>query len=181
MTQPADTTSRLTTPRLTLTPVCLSDFDDFVALWRDEVFYRHITGRALSEEEVWFRLLRDIGHWSALGRGNWAIRIKDTGAYVGSVGVLDFRREITPRLDAPELGWGVGGAFQGQGLAGEALAAALTWADTVLKAPRTVCMIGPGNLASLRLAARTGYVRYAEGVYHGETAYLLERSNPAPA
>lgn len=170
--------ARLTTARLTLSPVTLTDFDDFAALWRDEVFYRHITGRPLSDEEVWFRLLRDIGHWAALGHGNWAARLTETGAYVGSVGVLDFRREITPPLDGPELGWGVGGAFQGQGLAGEALTAALGWADTVLGAPRTVCMIGPGNLASLRLAARVGYAPHADGTYHGEPAILLERPNP---
>lgn len=169
----------LRTRRLTLTPVAVTDFDDLVALWRDEAFTRHITGRALSEEEVWFRVLRDIGHWSALGRGNWSMRLADTGAYVGSVGVLDFRRSVEPAMDAPELGWGVGGAFHGLGLAGEGLAAALNWADTVLRAPRTVCMIGPANLASLRLAGRAGYVRHADGVYHGEPTLLLERFNPA--
>lgn len=165
----------LTTARLTLTPVALTDYDDLVALWRDEAFTRHITGRALSAEEVWFRLLRDLGHWSALKHGNWTMRLKDTGAYVGSVGVLDYRRDVTPPIDAPELGWGIGGAFHGQGLASEGVAAALDWTDTVLKAPRTVCMIGPGNLASLRLAGRLGYVRYSDGTYHGEPTILLER------
>ncbi len=165
----------LATARLTLTPVALTDFDDLAALWRDDAFTRHITGRSLSEEEVWFRLLRDVGHWSALGRGNWSMRLTATGAYVGSVGLLDYRRAVTPPMDAPEIGWGIGGAFQGQGLAGEGLAAALGWADTVLAAPRTVCMIGPGNLASLRLAGRAGFIAYADGVYHGEPTILLER------
>jgi len=168
----------LTTARLILTPVALTDFDDIAAKWRDEAFTRHITGRALSEEEVWFRLLRDIGHWAALGRGNWAMRLKADGAYVGSVGVLDYRREVKPAMDAPELGWGIGGAFQGQGLAREGVEAALAWADSVLDAPRTVCMIGPGNLASIRLAERVGYVTYAEGIYHGEPTLLLERVRP---
>lgn len=165
----------LTTARLTLTPTALDDYDDLCALWRDERFTRHITGRALSTEEVWFRVLRDLGHWAALGHGNWTMRLTQTGAYVGSVGVLDYRRDVTPPMDAPELGWGIGGAFHGQGLAGEGVAAALDWADAVLKAPRTVCMIGPGNLASLRLAGRLGYVRYADGTYHGEPTILLER------
>ena len=168
----------LATPRLTLTPVALTDYDDLVALWRDEAFTRHITGRSLSPEEVWFRLLRDLGHWSALGRGNWTMRLTETGAYVGSVGVLDYRRDVVPALNAPELGWGLAAAFQGQGLAGEGLGAALAWADTVLAAPWTVCMIGPANLASLRLAGRVGYVRYADGVYHGEPTHLLKRPNP---
>ena len=111
----------LSTERLTLTPVAVGDMDDLTALWADAEFTRHIMGRGLSEEEVWFRLLRDIGHWQAKGYGNWSIRKTTPGAYVGSVGVLDYRREIDPPFDAPELGWGVAPAFQGAGLAREAL------------------------------------------------------------
>ncbi len=168
----------LTTPRLTLTPVALTDFEDLVALWRDEAFTRHITGRALSSEEVWFRLLRDLGHWSALGHGNWSMRLTQTGTYVGSVGVLNYHRDLTPAMDAPELGWGIAGGFQGQGLAGEGLDAALAWVDATLEATRTVCMIAPANLASLRLANRAGFVRYADAVYHDEPTILLERLRP---
>ena len=51
----------LSTARLTLTPVAVGDMDDLTALWADAEFTRHIMGRGLSEEEVWFRLLRDIG------------------------------------------------------------------------------------------------------------------------
>lgn len=166
----------LTTDRLTLTPVTLPDFEDLKALWADERFTRPIAGRGpLSEEEVWFRLLRDLGHWQALGMGNWSIRLKDTHAYVGSVGVLSYRRACEPALDAPELGWGVGVAFQGQGLAREALDAALDWCDRVLKASRTVCMIDPPNAPSLKLAERTGYRAYADGRYQDKTVILLER------
>ena len=64
-------------------------------------------GRALSEEEIWFRLLRDLGHWAALGHGNWTVRLRAGGDYVGSVGVFDYRRDLDPPFDAPELGWGV--------------------------------------------------------------------------
>jgi RimJ/RimL family protein N-acetyltransferase len=166
----------LTTERLMLCPVRIEDFDELAALWADERFTRPIAGRGpLTREEVWFRLLRDLGHWQALGQGNWSIRLKDTGAYVGSVGVLDYRRACTPAMDAPELGWGVAPRFQGQGLAREALDAALGWCDRVLKAPRTVCMIDPPNAPSLRLAERTGFRPYAEGTYQDKAVILLER------
>ena len=165
----------LTTERLILTPVTITDFDDLKAVWSDEAFTRAITGRALGEEDVWFRLLRDLGHWQALGRGNWAMRLRDTGAYVGSVGVLHYLRELDMPFDAPELGWGVATAFQGQGLAREGLEAALVWADTVLDAPRTVCMINPDNLPSLKLAERVGYRPYAKGAYQASEVILLER------
>ena len=168
-------TSTLITERLTLTPVALSDYDDLRALWTDRAFIRHIFPEPLTDEDVWFRLLRDVGHWEALGHGNWTIRLKDSGEHVGSVGVLDFHRLLDPPFDAPELGWGVHPRFQGKGLAFEALTAALAWCDDTLNAPRTVCMISPDNAPSLSLARRAGYAPYAETTYKGEAVILLER------
>tara|TARA_R110002124_G_scaffold104715_2_gene254992 strand:+ start:2182 stop:2697 length:516 start_codon:yes stop_codon:yes gene_type:complete len=165
----------LTTERLILSPVAVSDFEDLCALWANPTFTQYIMGQGLSAEDVWFRLLRDLGHWQARGYGNWSIRLRDGGAYVGSVGVLDYHRDLDPPFDAPELGWGVAPAFQGQGYAAEALTAALAWVDDELNAPRTVCMISPDNAASHRLAARVGYRPYAEGAYKGGTVQLLER------
>ncbi len=165
----------LRTERLTMTPMGVDDYADLKAVWADPAFVKHITGVPMKGEEVWLRLLRDVGHWAALGHGNWCVRRTEDGAYVGSVGVLDFRRDLTPAFDAPELGWGVAPRFQGQGMAFEAASAALAWCDETLNAPRTVCMISPGNTASLKLAARLGFTRYADGDYKGETITLLER------
>lgn len=165
----------LTTDRLILTPVQASDLDDLIALWGDPDFANAIFPTPLGPEDVWFRLLRDLGHWAALGYGNWSIRDR-AGDYVGSVGVLDYRRTMEPAFDAPELGWGVAPRFQGQGLAHEAVAAALAWCDTALKAPRTVCMIAPDNAPSHALAQRVGYSPYAETTYKGAPIVLLERA-----
>lgn len=165
----------LVTERLTLTPVAVSDLEDLVTLWADPAFATAIFPAPLNSEDVWFRLLRDIGHWEALGYGNWAIRETATGAYVGSVGVLDFHRILTPAFDAPELGWGVAPRFQGRGFAFEALSAALAWCDDALNAPRTVCMISPDNAPSHALAKRAGYVPYVETTYKGAPVVLLER------
>jgi GNAT superfamily N-acetyltransferase len=121
-------------------------------------------------------LLRDMGHWEALGYGNWAVRETATGDYVGSVGVLDYRRLIEPALDAPELGWGVAPRFQGRGMAFEALSAALAWCDETLNAPRTVCMISPDNVASHVLAAKAGFKPFAETTYKDAPVVPLERS-----
>ncbi len=114
----------LTTPRLTLTPTAIEDYDDLVALWRDEAFTRFIAPNGRTSEEVWMRLLRDIGQWSVRGYGNWTVRHAETGDYVGSGGALDFRRVLEPAFDAPEMGWGVAPRFHGTGMANEALQAA---------------------------------------------------------
>nr|WP_314436751.1 GNAT family N-acetyltransferase [uncultured Brevundimonas sp.] len=173
-------TTPLTTDRLILTPAGIEDFTEIAALWKNQGFTQFIMGRALSDEEVWFRLLRDIGHWAALDHGNWSIRLKDGGAYLGSVGVLNYRREMSPAFDAPELGWGLDPAFQGRGYAVEALTAALGWADRKLGAVRTVCMISPDNLPSIKLAARVGYQPFAETTYNDHAVRLFERSRTAP-
>ena len=165
----------LTTERLVLTPVALSDFEDLCGLWGQEAFTRHIMPQPLTAEEVWFRLLRDIGHWAALGHGNWSIRSKDAGDYLGSVGVFDYHRQMTPAFEAPELGWGLSPAFQGRGHAAEAVTAALAWTDRTLEAARTVCMISPDNAPSMRLAARVGFAPYAETRYKDSAVVLLER------
>ncbi|ANC52297.1 MAG: RimJ/RimL family protein N-acetyltransferase [Brevundimonas sp.] len=169
----------LTTERLVMSPVSTDDFGELLTLWSDEDFTRHIMGRALGREELWFRLLRDLGHWAAMGHGNWTIRLRDGGAYLGSVGVFDYRRELEPPFDAPELGWGVAPGFQGRGYAAEALTAALAWTDRRLEG-RTVCMISPENLASLKLAARVGYRPYATTTYKDHPVQLFERPRRAP-
>ena len=166
--------NHLVTPRLTLTPVSVDDFQDLTDLWQHPDFTRYITGRALSEEEVWFRLLRDLGHWQAKGYGNWTIRLTDSGAYAGSVGFFDYRRELSPPFESPEVGWGISPAFQNQGIAREALDSALTWADSHLPG-RIVCMISPENAASIHLASRAGFATYAEGTYKGSGVTLYER------
>jgi len=163
------------TDRLLLTPVAEGDYEDLCALLADPGFYRHIFPQALTAEEAWFRLLRDIGHWQAMGYGNWTIRTREDGRYVGNVGLLNYRRIVDPPLDAVEMGWGLSPVFQGRGLAFEAAMAAIAWAEQHLGADRLVCMISPENGPSLALAGRLGFARYADTTYKGEAVILLER------
>ncbi|WP_231378957.1 MULTISPECIES: GNAT family N-acetyltransferase [Brevundimonas] len=166
----------LETARLVMTPVSLTDLPDVAALWREPDVYRHIGGRPFSEEDCWNRLLRDVGHWVTLGYGLWTVRMKATGTYAGVAGFADFRREMSPSFgDAPEGGWVMAPWTQRQGLASEAVGAALDWVEAVLDPPRTVCMIAPDNQPSLRLADRFGYAPYAATQYKGSEVILLER------
>jgi RimJ/RimL family protein N-acetyltransferase len=168
----------LTTDRLILTPKSVEDLDPLTALWGDAAFTGQIGLPLMSPETVWFRLLRDIGHWDVFGYGNWAVRRREDGAFLGSVGVFNYRRDLEPAFDAPEVGWGLAPAFHGQGYAQEALAAALSHADTALDLTRTVCMIGPDNAPSLKLARRAGFDLWREGLYRGETLIMMERVRP---
>ena len=166
----------LTTPRLTLGPHALADYAEMVEMWRDPVVVRYFGGVPSTEEEVWSRLLRYGGLWPLVGFGYWAARETATGRWVGEVGVFELRRDVEPSLiGAPEAGWALASWAHGQGFAREATEAMLAWADTVLAAPRTVCMIDPQNAPSLALAARLGYRRFAESAYKSRAITLLER------
>jgi RimJ/RimL family protein N-acetyltransferase len=166
----------LETARLVLRGHRLDDFDDALALWSDPRVVRHIGGRALSGEDVWVRILRYAGHWMHLGFGYWAVTERETGRFVGEVGLASLRREITPSLEGvPESGWVLAPWAHGRGLATEAVLAVLGWHDARSAGGSTVCIIDPDNAPSLRVAAKCGYRELARTSYKGEPTTVFER------
>lgn len=165
--------STVETARLLLRGHRLADFSDCVGLWTDPKVTRHIGGRPSTEEEVWARMLRYIGHWALLGFGYWVVEEKGSGRFVGEVGFADFKREIEPAFNgAPEAGWVLAPWAHGKGFATEAVRAALAWGAQHFSARRSVCMIDPDNEASIRVATKCGYSEFARTAYKGETVIL---------
>ncbi|MGK2286069.1 GNAT family N-acetyltransferase [Pedomonas sp. V897] len=171
-------TAVIETERLRLRPHRAADWVASMALWGDESVTRYIGGRPQTPEECWQRLLRYAGHWTLLGFGYWAVEEKETGCFLGDVGLSDFRRTLPADLGfstAPEVGWVLTPACHGRGYATEAVRAALAWGERHLGAQRFVCMIHPDNHASARVAEKTGFTPYARAEYHGAPAVLYER------
>jgi RimJ/RimL family protein N-acetyltransferase len=165
------------TGRLRLRPHRPGDLADCAAMWGDRQVTRHIGARPLAVDEVWAKILRYAGHWSLLGYGYWAIEERAAGRFLGEAGFADFKRGIGPAFDdAPEIGWALAPAAQGAGVAREAVAAVLRWGDRHFEAARTVCLIHPDNLASLRLAEKCGYREFRRTTYKDQPAILLQRS-----
>jgi len=170
----------LRTSRLTLTGHCRADLDDLAAMWGDPTVTAMIGGRPRTREEVWIRLLRAVGQWRLFGYGAWVARETATGRFVGDVGLLEAERAIDPPLALPEVGWALSPGFQGRGMAREAAAAALGWAD-VHGVRATCCIIHPDNRASIRLAKKLGYGRTRTAAYHDAPTLVFERSARSPA
>ncbi|MFT4076534.1 MAG: GNAT family N-acetyltransferase [Asticcacaulis sp.] len=166
------------TERLILKPITADDYEDQCALWSDPDYVQFISGKPMNPETVWLRLLRDLGHWQVFGHGNWSVRPKTTGEHIGTVGIFDYKRDITPPISAMEVGWGLSPAWQGQGLAAEALRAILAYADEGLKLTRLQCIISPTNTPSLKLAEKLGFTIVGNVVYHDDNIHLLERLRP---
>jgi len=166
----------LDTPRLRLRPYRLEDFDAYAAMWAEPAVVRFIGGAPVSREAAWTRFLRQIGLWHHLGFGFFAIEHRATGAFAGEAGFHDLRRAVTPSLEGTmEAGWALSAAMQGQGLAEEAMRAAIGWAGIHGTAARLTCMIDPGNGGSLRVAEKLGFAEFARATYNGTPLILLER------
>ena len=170
----------LSTDRLILRAHRRDDFEALAQMWADPDVTRHIGGKPATRQESWFRLLRYGGLWPMLGFGYWAITDKASGTYLGDAGLADFQRGMGAGFDGlPEAGWALVPEAFGRGLATEAMQQVLTWADTALAAPRTVCMIDPGNTASLRVAAKLGFTR-SRPADNGATSILFARDSLSP-
>jgi RimJ/RimL family protein N-acetyltransferase len=165
----------IVTERLILTPSAVSDFDDCHAM-RTDPEVMHFIGGSAPGEDTWIRLLRNVGHWTSFGYGLFTLREKDGGRFVGEAGLAHFRRDLGDRFDPfPEGAWALARSAHGKGYGTEALLAVHDWFFERREAGRTVCLINPENLASVRLGERLGYRPFGQAEYKGKTQTMFER------
>jgi RimJ/RimL family protein N-acetyltransferase len=150
------------TPRLRLRPHRLSDKADHVAMWADERVTRFIGGQPRSEDVSWTKFLAAAGLWPVMGFGYWVFADKVSDKLIGMGGLSYFARRVPELEGVPEAGWAFDADHWGQGLATEAMAAALGWADCNLDAPEIRCIINPGHGASERVAEKLGFAMIGE-------------------
>jgi RimJ/RimL family protein N-acetyltransferase len=165
----------LTTDRLILRPQQADDFEPCAAMWSDEEVVRHIGGVTRPAQDVWFNLLRSRGMWSLIGYGYWIAVEKGSGAFIGEIGFSDFKRGMTPDLSAcPEAGWAFNRTSWGKGYASEAVAAIHAWLDRARPGPSN-CIIDLDNLASRRVAEKSGYKFWCEALYRDKPINVFRR------
>lgn len=170
------TAPTLHTPRLILRAFRGADFAPYMAMWSDIDTIRYLMPAPLSRDAAWDRFVRQAGMWALLGFGFFAVEERATGAFVGEVGFQDRQRGLTPSLDGTmETGWGLVSSWHGQGLASEAMQAAIGWAAAHGTRPRLTCMIRHDNAASLKVARKLGFSEFARAGFHGDTVVLMER------
>jgi RimJ/RimL family protein N-acetyltransferase len=166
----------LITPRLKLRPHRIEDFDAYAAMWQEPAVVRFIGGAARSREVAWASFLRQGGSWQHLGFGFFAVEDRETGAFIGEAGFHDLKRNIVPSIEGTmEAGWVLSSAMHGKGLAEEAMRAALGWAGEHGVGERLTCMIEKDHTASLHVAGKLGFERFARAEYAGKEMILLER------
>lgn len=170
------TIPNLTTERLILSAPQSADFDAFARLWTLPEIYHYILGEPRSRADSWRAYLTNFGAWSHLGYGMWLVKLRSTQEVIGQCGFLSGMRGLGGDFnDFPEVGWLFDGDYHGKGYAHEAMQAALNWYDGAGIAEKSVCMIDPANVPSLKLAAKLGFDKTRLSEFHGEMLQLFER------
>ena len=145
---PTPTVPRVVTPRLLLREWRASDAEPHAAMCADPEVMRHLGG-TLDGPDSGRRMAEHAGHWTARGYGKWAVERRDTGEWIGRVGLWD-----PPDWPEVEVGWTLARAAWGHGYATEAATAAIEWAWAELACRRVVSLIERDNAASIRVARR---------------------------
>jgi RimJ/RimL family protein N-acetyltransferase len=151
----SDATS-LETERLLLRRWRPEDLDGFAAITAHPEVMRYIhDGRTLERAETAERLALYERHWDEKGYGLYAVELKETGELAGFTGLATptFLPEIMP---AVEIGWRLGRAYWGRGLATEAAKAVVAHTRAEFGLRRLVSIHVVGNEASARVMVKLG-------------------------
>lgn len=140
------------TERLWLRPFHMDDFEQFFRMASDsEVMLYLGNGKPISRYEAWQQMSAIVGHWHLRGFGIWAAEEKETGKFVGRIGLQ--RPEGWPDVEAV---WILSREHWGKGYAVEGARYALKYAAARLGLKRVISLIHPDNAGSIRVAEKVG-------------------------
>lgn len=166
----------LETERLRLRAWRKDDREKYFSILQEPAVFRHFGPEPMGMEECWRRLMAAAGGWQLNGFGGWAVERKDDGKLLGMTALFTAWRGLDPEFGQdPEMGWIFATETHGKGLAGEACRAVLDWAETNLHSTPIWAIIAPENEPSLRLAAKLGFERLHETLYHNDPTVVLKR------
>lgn len=147
-----------TTPRLLLRRWRESDRAAFAALNADPrvmEFFPSVLSREESDRAVTERI---HAHFERYGFGFCAAELRETGAFMGFIGVAvpSFEAHFTPCV---EIGWRLSVGYWGRGLATEGAREMVRYAFDELALNELVSLTVPGNIRSRRVMEKLGMTR----------------------
>jgi RimJ/RimL family protein N-acetyltransferase len=139
------------TGRLALTPVAWADLVDLQRLKADPRAYAIMLGGVRTPAQAADDLADDIAFWGRHGVGMWAIRLADSGEFLGTVGLHQ-----RPDAYGIALRFALLPSAQGRGYASEAAGAALRFAHERAGLTRVVALARESNIASRQVLGAIG-------------------------
>lgn len=147
-------TAELETGRLRLRTWREADREPFAALNADPAvmeFFPALQDRAQSDASIdaW------MAQFASRGWSNWAVERRDSGEFIGFVGLSEPRRRL-PCSPCVEIGWRLARPHWGQGLASEAARAALDFGFDTIGLAEIVSFTAIANRRSRAVMERIG-------------------------
>ena len=160
----------LSTPRLILRALQLSDLDDLYEYASDPGIDRYVPWEHYKNiEEARENLNEFLAEYEQDGLGAWGIEHRADKKLIGIINT-SIPHPINRRV---EMGYTISRAYWGQGLATEAVQALIGFGFEKMKLVRIEAVVLPENLASARVLEKSGM--QFEGLLHG---YQVWRNKP---
>ncbi len=167
----------LETERLRLRGFTPADAPFALRLLNEPSFLENIGDKGVRTVEDAVKYLTEgpIRSYAVHGHGLYCVEAKESGQPVGMCGLL--KRE---QFEDPDIGYAFLPEAWGRGLALESATAVLDYGRRVLRHPRTIAIVSPGNARSIRLLEKLGlaYARRArmEPDRHEVCVYVIEHA-----
>ncbi len=143
-----------TTERLILRQWRAADREPFAALNADPRVMEHFPGLTTREQSDAFADGMEA-HLGEHGWGLWAVERRDTGAFIGFVGLKPVADDL-PVAPGTEVGWRLAHEHWGQGFATEGARAAVAYGFGELELDEIVSFTAASNVPSRRVMAKLG-------------------------
>ena len=142
----------LETERLRFRELTVNDYDDAASVLLDDEIMQKMSAH-VSAELVRRWLARRLEQYRVLGHSHWHVSLKETGKFVGIIGVVPEKVEDDAYIS---LGYLIRREHQQKGYAYEGAQACLEWAFRELHPEKIIAEIDESNLPSRRLAEKLG-------------------------
>jgi RimJ/RimL family protein N-acetyltransferase len=121
-------------------------------LFQDPLVMRYYPGlKDPTQTRAWLDWV--LGEYDAVGHGLWAVELKDSGDFIGQVGLI---RQVVEGDAEVEIGYLLRSDRWHFGYATEAAIACRDYGFETLGRKRLISLIRPENLPSIRVAQRVG-------------------------
>ncbi len=158
----------LETECLILRAFAPDDIEDLHAQLSDpDVMAYYPSALSREESEKWLQGV--LGDCEANGYGMLAMCLRETGEYIGQVGIM---RRVIDEREIFYLSYLVCKSFWGHGYATEAVRRILEFGFDTLGIQRVQAIIRPDNARSILLAERVGMTRESTTMHGGREHYV---------
>jgi RimJ/RimL family protein N-acetyltransferase len=167
--------TEIETSRLLLRRWREGDLDAYARICADPEVMRYLPatlGREESAEQMaWFER-----HWEERGFGLWAVEEKASGEFIGFIGLV-YHDGWPEGEHKTEVGWRLGRAHWGRGLATEGALASVRYGFERLGLERIISITLPQNAASRRVMEKAGLTYRGETRWRGQDViwYAIDR------